>query len=476
MNNAQYHGDDCTKEVKLGSSPSVKSFFATKTSAQSKSDAIQLTKKIDFDACVETKGENEAHDKHHIATETSKCLDVKPESFATHVICTCPQSKVTCIIRDTKHLNLDIHHGLFASKNLQRTDPNNWYSNLLTKVRWHRVKYKSNRFQKDCETPCYTAFYGGRTEYKPYIPIPEWFAPLIDKVTTHLNENNKEAVPIRFNAFLLRLYFDGNDEIAWHTDGRTFLGDEPTIASLSLGNKASFQMRRMNNVWPCADGSTSTEGCIDTNTPIESFVLQDGDLLVMRGKTQQYWHHRVPKEKGRGVRLNINFRYVMPGVDAERGQMTYYKYMVYGDVPIDCEPPSWTYDEIVKKKGGIMNFVKGGAKRKVVEDLADPNPEMKQKEKDPKVAGASLNNSKPMASNLSETQQYLASDQCVDSAVFNELPIDIQNELVSQWKAQFSHADSSQSIQHTAKATIKKKPKQSSARKTLDSFFKKKQS
>jgi alkylated DNA repair dioxygenase AlkB len=39
----------------------------------------------------------------------------------------------------------------------------------------------------------------------------------------------------RFNAILTRLYFDGKDNIAWHTDGRTFLGDEPVIASLSLG-------------------------------------------------------------------------------------------------------------------------------------------------------------------------------------------------------------------------------------------------
>ena len=74
---------------------------------------------------------------------------------------------------------------------------------------------------------------------------------------------------MRFNAFLLRLYFDGNDEIAWHTDGRSFLGDEPTIASLSLGCKATFQLRRMNNVWP----SQSTENCVDTTLPIESFVL-----------------------------------------------------------------------------------------------------------------------------------------------------------------------------------------------------------
>jgi len=54
------------------------------------------------------------------------------------------------------------------------------------------------------------------------------------------------------NAVLMRLYFDISDEIAWHTDGREFLGLTPTIASLSLGAAAEFQMRRMTNIWPCA--------------------------------------------------------------------------------------------------------------------------------------------------------------------------------------------------------------------------------
>ncbi|KAL7550785.1 hypothetical protein ACHAWF_013998 [Thalassiosira exigua] len=274
--------------------------------------------------------------------------------------CTCAHEKLLQRIDDTaKGLYADVHRKLFANRHLGDSDDNNWYRLLLRHVRWHRAKYKSNRFWKECETPCWTAFYGGRSEYKPYAPIPTWFRPLIDKVTSHLGDR------VVFNAFLLRLYFDGSDEISWHTDGRTVLGDEPTIASLSLGSKATFQLRRMNNVWPCADGSRSTEGCVDAKIPIESFVLGGGDLLLMNKKTRKYWHHRVSKEKGRGVRLNFNFRYVMPGIDAERGQRTYYKYMVYGDFPMDSEPPSWTFNEIMAKRGGIMNFVVNGMKNQM---------------------------------------------------------------------------------------------------------------
>lgn len=44
----------------------------------------------------------------------------------------------------------------------------------------------------------------------------------------------------------------------------------------------------------------------------------------------------------------------MEGTDTERGQKTYYKYMVHGD---DEDPPTFTYDQILKKRGGMMNFI-----------------------------------------------------------------------------------------------------------------------
>jgi alkylated DNA repair dioxygenase AlkB len=82
---------------------------------------------------------------------------------------------------------------------------------------------------------------------------------------------------------LVRLYFDGNDEIAYHTDGRAFLGKTPTIASLSLGETASFQMRKMTHVWPCSD---TPNGGVDASEAVKTYRVGDGDLLVMLGKTQ----------------------------------------------------------------------------------------------------------------------------------------------------------------------------------------------
>jgi alkylated DNA repair dioxygenase AlkB len=101
---------------------------------------------------------------------------------------------------------------------------------------------------------------------------------------------------VPYNAVLVRLYFDGNDNIAWHTDGRTFLGKEPTIASLSLGATAQFSLRRMHNVWPCTG---TPHGGVDTSEPQRHVTLKGGSLLVMKGTTQAHWHHMVPKEKVR---------------------------------------------------------------------------------------------------------------------------------------------------------------------------------
>ena len=444
----------------------------------------------------------------HDRSNKNNSNDGGPNQTKKQKKCCCPTTNITRIDDDQKGLHVDIHRGLFASNTEKNTTNDmatttaanivniSWYDQLLSNVKWHRVKYKSSRFQKDCTTPCYTAFYGGRSEYTPYIPIPEWFQPLIDEVKSHLGNH------VQFNAFLMRLYFDGNDEIAWHTDGRTFLGDEPAIASLSFGCKATFEMRRMTDVWPCVNGSNSngggktsnnTKGAavagVDTTTPIQSFTLHDGDLLVMRGNTQKYWHHRVPKEKGRGVRLNINFRYVLPGQDAERGQSTYYKFMVFGDVPIDQEPPSWKYDQIVSKKGGMMNFVQKGVKchgskrehRSSEKKQQQQQQLSTQKREESNKDSSTADYSSGASSDESDIQKYLTSEQSVDKEVFMSLPQDIRKELAAQWKSEQNQQQStasaisplppsSGSSKRKECSSFGKKTKKSK-KGTLDSFF-----
>jgi len=131
------------------------------------------------------------------------------------------------------NLHVDLYKSFASSPPLS-----SFHSLILTETKWRRVKYKSLRYGNDCTTPCYSEFYGGVSDKVPlpYTPVPEYLQPLV----THVSK----VCGTPFNAVLLRLYFDGEDNIAWHTDGRKFLGNTPTIASLSFGGKAAFVMRR----------------------------------------------------------------------------------------------------------------------------------------------------------------------------------------------------------------------------------------
>lgn len=252
------------------------------------------------------------------------------------------------IVDPSLGINISLHRGWLSEEERRQ-----WWNAIVENVQWHRVKYKSNRFKTQCETPCWTTFFGGDPAFTPYTKIPAWLMPLVVRVSKLLLQYGQI-----YNAILVRLYFDGKDEIAWHTDGRKFLGKRPTIGSLSLGAPATFEMRRMHNCWPCvsgtAAGNTHDDG-IDRTTPIKSWRLGNGDLFSMKGETQDHWHHRVPKEKGRRPRININFRMILPNQrETEGGQKTYYKYMVHGD---SKRPPQWTYQQLLRKHNSLLGML-----------------------------------------------------------------------------------------------------------------------
>jgi len=96
----------------------------------------------------------------------------------------------------------------------------------------------------------------------------------------------------KFNSALLNYYRDGQDSMGWHRDNEPELGEEPAIASLSLGESRVFKMRHYFN----------KSLNIDLN-------LEHGDLLIMAGPMQAYWEHSLPKTaRPKGPRVNITFR------------------------------------------------------------------------------------------------------------------------------------------------------------------------
>jgi len=135
--------------------------------------------------------------------------------------------------------------------------------------------------------PGATYVYSGlRNEPLPWTPLLE---ALRDAVTA--------AAGAPLNSVLLNWYRDGRDSMGWHADDEPELGKEPVIASLSLGAPRRFVLRHAKK-----KGRAT------------AFVLGDGALLVMTGRTQRFYRHAVPKEEAAGERINLTFRRIVgPG-------------------------------------------------------------------------------------------------------------------------------------------------------------------
>jgi len=115
-------------------------------------------------------------------------------------------------------------------------------------------------------------------------PFPEALRPVLERI--------KRESRVEFNTALGNLYRGGQDSVSWHADDEPELGENPVIASLSLGATRRFLLRRK-----------------DDHAQSLSFDLTHGSLLWMSGATQAVWEHSIPKTKRIvGARINVTFR------------------------------------------------------------------------------------------------------------------------------------------------------------------------
>ena len=94
-----------------------------------------------------------------------------------------------------------------------------------------------------------------------------------------------------YNACLLNYYHNGSEGMGWHSDNEKSIRPNSSIASVSLGVSRKFQFKH------------KTQGLkLD-------LILDSGSLLDMRGETQEFWLHALPKSKKvLGTRINLTFR------------------------------------------------------------------------------------------------------------------------------------------------------------------------
>jgi alkylated DNA repair dioxygenase AlkB len=98
-----------------------------------------------------------------------------------------------------------------------------------------------------------------------------------------------------FDYVFINRYRNGHDSVAWHNDDDGEEDARRVIASLSLGATRSFQLRPLRS-----SGLEMRKIAVD---------LAHGDLILMRGDTQLYWEHAVPKDtRVAAERINLTFR------------------------------------------------------------------------------------------------------------------------------------------------------------------------
>jgi alkylated DNA repair dioxygenase AlkB len=101
---------------------------------------------------------------------------------------------------------------------------------------------------------------------------------------------------IDFDSVWVNLYRDGQDSVAWHGDRHRHTMTRPMVATVSLGARRKFQLRRR--------GSSTIAHTLQPGV---------GDLVVMGGECQNDWEHTVPKSaKVPGARMSVTIRHSKP--------------------------------------------------------------------------------------------------------------------------------------------------------------------
>jgi alkylated DNA repair dioxygenase AlkB len=114
---------------------------------------------------------------------------------------------------------------------------------------------------------------------------------------TRMCEPLSARYEIGFDRVWVNLYRDGRDSVAWHGDRNRLAMTRPMVATVSLGARRRFQLRRRG-----------------TSRIVHTLMPGVGDLVVMGGECQNEWEHTVPKTaRPVGARMSVTIRHSRPG-------------------------------------------------------------------------------------------------------------------------------------------------------------------
>ncbi|GMQ29705.1 alpha-ketoglutarate-dependent dioxygenase AlkB family protein [Algoriphagus confluentis] len=178
---------------------------------------------------------------------------------------------------------------LFFPEFFPKPKADQYLSQLIDSLEWRQEPIWM--FGKQVMQPRMTALYGDPKMPYGYSGIRMTPLSWTSELREILEEVQGKAETV-FTHVLCNYYRDGKDSMGWHRDNEKVLGENPTIASVTFGAERIFQTRPYAGKKPKID-----------------IQLTHGSLLLMRGESQQFWEHQLPKTKSclQG-RINLTFR------------------------------------------------------------------------------------------------------------------------------------------------------------------------
>ncbi len=176
-------------------------------------------------------------------------------------------------------------------KFINTSDADRIFSSALNEIPWETSTIKM--YGKEVPIPrlqCWVGEPGCEYAYSgKSLQRYDFFEPLIEIRSLIQNQ-----LGIYFNSVLANLYRDGNDSMGFHADDEPELGNNPVIASLSLGVERPLVFQNKDK------------------TETKKFGQPHGSLMLMQGATQSTWKHGIRKSKKiLEPRINFTFRNII---------------------------------------------------------------------------------------------------------------------------------------------------------------------
>lgn len=171
-------------------------------------------------------------------------------------------------------------------------ESNRLYKSLSENIKWQLDQI--NFYGKLIDLPRLTAWYGDPGISYTYSGISmspnSWNDDLL-----FIKKRIEKVAKVEFSSCLLNMYRSGKDSVNWHQDNEKELGTNPVIGSVTFGETRPFQLKHINR------GDIKK---ID-------IYLTHGCFLLMKGTTQHFWKHQIPKTSRRiNPRINLTFRII----------------------------------------------------------------------------------------------------------------------------------------------------------------------